>query len=149
VAAPELRELIGGLIVRRLLPAIERYFQFQATRMDRYIIACYDSETGGHFYRHRDNIDAGAQHRRFAVAINLNSDYDGCVLLFPEFGRKTYRAPAWCFRAGRFIESRQSTAGGATPFWRSSTRRRTPQGAKPITPGFTKARCSIPASGTA
>jgi peroxiredoxin len=93
VAAPELRELISGLIVRRLLPAIERYFQFQATRMDRYIVACYDSETGGHFYRHRDNINAGAQHRRFAVTINLNSDYDGCELLFPEFGRKTYRAP--------------------------------------------------------
>jgi predicted 2-oxoglutarate/Fe(II)-dependent dioxygenase YbiX len=61
--------------------------------MDRYIIACYDSETGGHFYRHRDNINAGAQHRRFAVTINLNSDYDGCDLVFPEFGRKTYRAP--------------------------------------------------------
>jgi predicted 2-oxoglutarate/Fe(II)-dependent dioxygenase YbiX/peroxiredoxin len=93
VAAPELRELIGGQIVRRLLPAVERYFQFQATRMDRYIIACYDSEIGGHFYRHRDNVNAGAQHRRFAITINLNSDYDGCDLVFPEFGRKTYRAP--------------------------------------------------------
>jgi predicted 2-oxoglutarate/Fe(II)-dependent dioxygenase YbiX/peroxiredoxin len=93
VAAPELRELIGGQIVRRLLPAVERYFQFQATRMDRYIVACYDSGIGGHFYRHRDNVNAGAQHRRFAVTINLNSDYDGCDLLFPEFGRKVYRAP--------------------------------------------------------
>jgi peroxiredoxin len=93
VVAPELRELIGGPIVRRLLPAVERYFQFQATRMDRYIVACYDSEIGGHFYRHRDNVNAGAQHRRFAITINLNSDYDGCDLLFPEFGRKTYRAP--------------------------------------------------------
>ncbi len=34
---------------RRLLPAIERYFQFQATRMDRCIVACYDSEVGGHW----------------------------------------------------------------------------------------------------
>jgi len=93
VVAAELRELIGGQIVRRLLPAVERYFQFQATRMDRYIVACYDSEIGGHFYRHRDNVNAGAQHRRFAITINLNSDYDGCDLLFPEFGRKTYRAP--------------------------------------------------------
>jgi predicted 2-oxoglutarate/Fe(II)-dependent dioxygenase YbiX/peroxiredoxin len=93
VVAPELRELIGGQIVRRLLPAVERYFQFQATRMDRYIVACYDNEIGGHFYRHRDNVNAGAQHRRFAITINLNSDYDGCDLVFPEFGRKTYRAP--------------------------------------------------------
>ena len=93
VVAPELRERIGGQIVRRLLPAVERYFQFQATRMDRYIVACYDSAIGGHFYRHRDNVNAGAQHRRFAITLNLNSDYDGCDLVFPEFGRKPYRAP--------------------------------------------------------
>src|SRR6202035_5793753 len=64
VALPEVREAIRGQIVRRLLPAIERFFQFQATRMDRYIVACYDSDMGGHFSRHRDNVNAGAQHRR-------------------------------------------------------------------------------------
>jgi predicted 2-oxoglutarate/Fe(II)-dependent dioxygenase YbiX/peroxiredoxin len=93
VLAPELRERIRDQIVRRLLPAIDLYFQFQATRMDRYIVACYDSATGGHFYRHRDNVNAGAQHRRFAVTINLNNDYDGCDLTFPEFGSRSYRAP--------------------------------------------------------
>ena len=93
LAAPQLREAIRGQIVRRLLPAVERFFQFQATRMDRYIVACYDSAVGGHFYRHRDNVNAGAQHRRFAVTINLNKDYDGCDLVFPEFGRRVYRAP--------------------------------------------------------
>ncbi|MGO8910909.1 MAG: 2OG-Fe(II) oxygenase [Bradyrhizobium sp.] len=91
VAAPEVRDLVRGQIVRRLLPAIERYFQFRVTRMDRCIVACYDSEVGGHFHRHRDNVNAGAQHRRFAVSINLNNDFEGCDLVFPEFGRKTYR----------------------------------------------------------
>ena len=93
VAAPEVRDLVRGQIVRRLLPEIERYFQFRATRMDRYVIACYDSEVGGHFHRHRDNVNAGAQHRRFAVSINLNSKFDGCDLMFPEFGRKVYWPP--------------------------------------------------------
>ncbi|HEY2137378.1 MAG TPA: redoxin domain-containing protein [Xanthobacteraceae bacterium] len=93
VALPELRDMIRGQIVRRLLPELERFFQFQATRMDRHIVACYDSALGGHFYRHRDNVNAGAQHRRFAVTINLNGDYDGCDLVFPEFGRRAYRAP--------------------------------------------------------
>jgi predicted 2-oxoglutarate/Fe(II)-dependent dioxygenase YbiX len=93
VAAPQLREAIRDQIVRRLLPAVDRFFQFQATRMDRYIVACYDSAIGGHFYRHRDNVNAGAQHRRFAISMNLNSDYDGCDLMFPEFGRRAYRAP--------------------------------------------------------
>jgi predicted 2-oxoglutarate/Fe(II)-dependent dioxygenase YbiX/peroxiredoxin len=93
VAAPEVRDLVRGQIVRRLLPQIEQNFQFRATRMDRYIVACYDSEVGGHFHRHRDNVNAGAQHRRFAVSINLNNNFEGCDLMFPEFGRKAYRPP--------------------------------------------------------
>jgi hypothetical protein len=93
VALPEVREAIRDQIVRRLLPAVESYLQFRATRMDRYIVACYDSAVGGHFFRHRDNLNAGAQHRRFAVSLNLNKDFDGCDLVFPEFGRKAYRPP--------------------------------------------------------
>jgi hypothetical protein len=93
IALPELRETIRDRFVRRLVPAIERYFQFSPTRMDRYMVSCYDSALGGHFFRHRDNINAGARHRRFAVTINLNCDYDGCDLVFPEFGRRAYRAP--------------------------------------------------------
>jgi len=93
IALPDLRETIRDQVVRRLLPAIERYFQFAATRMDRYMVSCYDSALGGHFFRHRDNVNAGARHRRFAVTINLNGDYDGCDLVFPEFGRRAYRAP--------------------------------------------------------
>jgi predicted 2-oxoglutarate/Fe(II)-dependent dioxygenase YbiX/peroxiredoxin len=93
LVAPELRQAICHRLVRRLLPAVKAYFQFDATRMDRHIVACYDSAVGGHFYRHRDNVNAGAQHRRFAVTINLNKDYDCCDLQFPEFGHKVYRAP--------------------------------------------------------
>jgi predicted 2-oxoglutarate/Fe(II)-dependent dioxygenase YbiX len=93
VAHPQLREAIRSQIVRRLVPAIGQFFQFQATRMDRTIVACYDSAVGAHFYRHRDNVNIGAQHRRFAVTINLNKDYEGCDLVLPEFGRRAYRAP--------------------------------------------------------
>ena len=93
VALPEVRALIRDRIVRRLLPAIDSYFQFSATRMDKYVVACYDSAQGGHFHRHRDNVNAGAQHRRFAVSINLNHNFEGCDLVFPEFGRRTYRPP--------------------------------------------------------
>jgi len=93
IVRAEVREAIRSQIVRRLVPAVERFFQFAATRMDRYIVACYDSALGGHFHRHRDNVNIGAQHRRFAVSINLNKDYDGCDLVFPEFGRRRYRAP--------------------------------------------------------
>jgi len=114
VAHPQLRDAIRSQIVRRLVPAIERFFQFQATRMDRYIVACYDSAVGGHFYRHRDNVNAGAQHRRFAVTINLNKDYDGCDLVLPEFGRRTYRAPqggAVVFSCGALHQVTPVTSG--------------------------------------
>lgn len=94
IVDPELRDTMRQQIVRRLLPAVDRFFRFAATRMDRYLVSCYDSALGGYFYRHRDNVNAGAEHRRFAVSINLNSDYDGCDLVFPEFGPRQYRPPA-------------------------------------------------------
>ncbi len=114
VAHPVLREAIRNSIVRRLLPAIGQFFQFEATRMDRYIVACYDSAVGGHFSRHRDNVNIGAQHRRFAVSINLNKDYEGGDLVLPEFGRRTYRAPhggAIVFSCGALHQVTPVTAG--------------------------------------
>jgi predicted 2-oxoglutarate/Fe(II)-dependent dioxygenase YbiX/peroxiredoxin len=119
VAHPQLREAIRSQIVRRLLPAIERFFQFDATRMDRYIVACYDSAVGGHFYRHRDNVNIGAQHRRFAVTINLSKDYEGCDLVFPEFGRRSYRAPhggAIVFSCGALHQVTPVTRGSRYAF---------------------------------
>jgi predicted 2-oxoglutarate/Fe(II)-dependent dioxygenase YbiX len=114
IVVPELRDRIRSRLVARLLPGVERYFQFTATRMDRYIVSCYDSSEGGYFYRHRDNLNAGAEHRRFAVSINLNRDYDGCDLIFPEFGRRTYRAPvggAIVFSTGALHEVTPITRG--------------------------------------
>ncbi|MBD2021655.1 2OG-Fe(II) oxygenase, partial [Leptolyngbya sp. FACHB-36] len=78
----------------RLVPEIFRAFQFQATRIERYIVGCYDAESGGYFRPHRDNTTQGTAHRRFAVSLNLNPDeYEGGDLRFPEFGRQTYRPP--------------------------------------------------------
>ena len=114
LVSPELRQAISDRVVRRLIPAIRTFFQFNATRMDRYIISCYDGAVGGHFYRHRDNVNAGAQHRRFAISLNLNNDYDGCDLIFPEFGRRVYRAPfggAVVFSCGALHEVTPITRG--------------------------------------
>lgn len=78
----------------RLIPEIHKAFQFRATRMERYMVGCYDSATRCHFRRHRDNTTKGTAHRRFAVSINLNPDeYEGGDVRFPEFGSQLYRAP--------------------------------------------------------
>lgn len=91
------KQLIASLKARlsqTLTPMIRRYFQFEATRIERWIVACYDGTEGGHFRPHRDNTTKGTAHRRFACTINLNAeDYQGGDLCFPEFGRRTYRAP--------------------------------------------------------
>lgn len=81
-------------IRRRLVPEIHKAFQFHVTRIERHLVACYDSKTGGWFHPHRDNTTKGTAHRRFAVTINLNAEqYEGGDLRFPEYGPRTYQAP--------------------------------------------------------
>jgi peroxiredoxin/predicted 2-oxoglutarate/Fe(II)-dependent dioxygenase YbiX len=88
-----LRTIAMHRIHNCLAPEIKKAFQFQATRIERYIVACYDSATGGHFHAHRDDTAKGTAHRKFAVSLNLNSAFEGGNLRFPEFGRRTYKAP--------------------------------------------------------
>ena len=89
-----LRGALRDAVRFRLAPEIRKVFQFEVTRIERYIVACYDAASHGFFKPHRDNTTAGTAHRRFAVTINLNAeDYDGGELRFPEFGQRTYRAP--------------------------------------------------------
>lgn len=79
----------------RLAPEIHKAFQFNVTRMERYIVACYDESEGGHFRPHRDNTTKGTAHRRFAVSLFLNAgEYAGGYLRFPEYGPALYSAPA-------------------------------------------------------
>ncbi len=85
--------MLNVRVNRCLRPAIQRAYNFDVTRMERYIVACYDASVGAHFRAHRDNTTMGTAHRRFAVTINLNDEFDGGELRFPEFGTRTYRAP--------------------------------------------------------
>jgi len=90
----ELKSAINLRIFHVLRPMLQRAFQFEPTRVERWIVACYDGSTGGFFRTHRDNTTKGTAHRKFAVTINLDtSSYEGGDLRFPEFGQQTYRAP--------------------------------------------------------
>lgn len=89
-----LKTTIQRRISTNLLPEIERAFSFKATRMERYIVACYSADDGGYFRPHRDNTSKGTAHRRFACSINLNAEeFEGGDLRFAEYGRRTYRPP--------------------------------------------------------
>src|SRR6202012_4605955 len=63
------------------------------SRIERFIVACYAAEDGGQFDAHRDNTTKGTAHRRFAVSLNLNDDYDGGEISFPEFGPRGFKPP--------------------------------------------------------
>jgi predicted 2-oxoglutarate/Fe(II)-dependent dioxygenase YbiX len=81
-------------VVQKVIPEIQKICQFKVTRMERYIVACYEAEAGGHFGAHRDNTTSGTAHRRFAMSVNLNADYEGGEIYFPEYGRRLFKPPA-------------------------------------------------------
>lgn len=94
VTDPQMLAVLEDRLRRRVFPEIKKTFQFTATRIERFVVACYDAETGGFFRAHRDDQNLGASHRRFAVSIGLDdSAYEGGGLRFPEFGVRMYRPP--------------------------------------------------------
>lgn len=93
VTDPEMIKTIQARILRRVKPEILKVYNFNVTRMERYLVGCYAAEDNAHFRAHRDNTTRGTAHRRFAVSINLNDDFEGGEVSFPEYGPRSYKAP--------------------------------------------------------
>jgi peroxiredoxin/predicted 2-oxoglutarate/Fe(II)-dependent dioxygenase YbiX len=86
----EARAWIGKHVVGEIFKA----FNYEVTRLEDMKIACYDASRGGYFRPHRDNTTGATAHRRFAVSVLLNDDYEGGFLRFPEYGPHIYRPKA-------------------------------------------------------
>lgn len=109
-----LKDLTRDRIYYRLCQAVFNAFSWKATRIERYLVACYTAEEGGFFSPHRDNTSLATAHRKFAVTINLSDDFDGGELRFPEYGRRTYRPPvggATVFNCSMLHEATPVTRG--------------------------------------
>jgi predicted 2-oxoglutarate/Fe(II)-dependent dioxygenase YbiX/peroxiredoxin len=111
-----LQAVLKARLLKRLVPEIVRSFQYRATRIERWLVARYDSGAESGFFKpHRDNTMRGTAHRRFACTINLNAEeFEGGDLCFPEFGPRTYRAPtggAIIFSCSLLHEAKTVTAG--------------------------------------
>ncbi len=106
---------IREMLMRRVLPEIQRCFNYQVTQHDPFKLICYDAETGGYFRPHRDNESRDTLHRRFAMTINLNTgDYTGGQLRFPEFSTDLYepeRGGAVIFSCSLLHEATNVTKG--------------------------------------
>jgi predicted 2-oxoglutarate/Fe(II)-dependent dioxygenase YbiX len=129
--ALKLQEALQGRIGRRVVPEILKVHQFNVTRMERYIVACYRAEDEGHFMAHRDNTTKGTAHRRFAVSINLNYEFEGGELSFPEYGPRSLKPPP----GGAVVFSCSllhavSKVENATPSYHYCTMKRQPRYAK-------------------
>jgi predicted 2-oxoglutarate/Fe(II)-dependent dioxygenase YbiX len=115
ITDPAFRSELVNTLARRLVPEIAKVFQFKVTRLERYMVACYDAAEGGYFRAHRDNETIATRHRKFAVSINLNAEaFEGGDLRFPEFGPRTYRPPtggAVVFACGLQHEATPVTRG--------------------------------------
>ena len=92
VVETDTQNFISNRLQKRLFPEIKRAFNYEITRHERYRIARYEGVRGGEKVGHRDNNEPSVAHRRFAVTINLNSEwYEGAELKFPEFSPKLYK----------------------------------------------------------
>ena len=107
-------ERVRDALVRRVLPEIQRCFNFQVTQHEVFKLIRYDAGAG-YFHAHRDNESRDTQHRRFAMTINLNpGEYTGGALRFPEFGPDLYvpeRGGAVIFSCSLLHEVTPVTAG--------------------------------------
>ncbi|NJK72896.1 MAG: redoxin domain-containing protein [Microcoleus sp. SU_5_6] len=92
IEEPKLQRQLNAIILRRVKPEVEKAFQFTITRFERYLVGCYDAQSGGFFRPHRDNTSKGTMHRRFAMTLNLNvGEYTGGFLRFPEYAPHGYK----------------------------------------------------------
>ncbi|WP_086644455.1 2OG-Fe(II) oxygenase [Acetobacter sp. DsW_063] len=89
-----LRNLVTKRLAARVAPELKRAYQFDMHGIERLVVACYDAATGGRFDPHRDNTLTHTRDRKFAISINLNDEYEGGYIGFPEYTGTLYRPPA-------------------------------------------------------
>jgi predicted 2-oxoglutarate/Fe(II)-dependent dioxygenase YbiX len=94
ISDPGLHKQIELIIGQRIAPEFEKAFHFSNFFFERFHVVCYDAARNDFFRAHRDNLSPDTAERRFAVTVNLNDDYDGGGLVFPEYGPDQYRPDA-------------------------------------------------------
>lgn len=80
-------------LIRRLGPELAKVFAYHLPyRFENFVILGYEVERQDFFGLHRDRYRP--EHpRRFAMSLNLNDDYEGGTLRFPEYSDQLYRPP--------------------------------------------------------
>ena len=81
-------------LARRVGPELAKVFNDNRPfRFEAHNVLCYEAERQDFFALHRDNLRQ-SDARRYALTLNLNDDFEGGELVFPEYGLNRYRPPA-------------------------------------------------------
>ena len=92
----ETHNRICDMYMRRITPEITKVFrdETQGYYFDRHVIISYQVEREDFFGVHRDNFTPETRKRTYAISLNLNDDFEGGELRFPEYGPHLYKMPA-------------------------------------------------------
>jgi predicted 2-oxoglutarate/Fe(II)-dependent dioxygenase YbiX len=92
---PGLQREVSQMLNRRIAPEVQKAFTFRGPYgFDGHIVLGYDATRQDFFGPHRDNMSPRTRHRRFAISLNLNDDFQGGELHFPEYGGQCYALQA-------------------------------------------------------
>ncbi|MEM7225464.1 MAG: 2OG-Fe(II) oxygenase [Pseudomonadota bacterium] len=90
----DLGRRIKQTLAQRIGPELSKVFHFnQPYRFEGFTVLSYRDDRQDFFGIHRDSVRQ-VRFRRFAVSLNLNDDFEGGELSFPEFGPHLYRPEA-------------------------------------------------------
>lgn len=95
VTEPMMQKAISDRIAYRIGPELVKVFAYDREfTFDAHVVLSYSAE-GQHFFAaHRDNGAPTTADRSFAVSLNLNDDYEGGELVFPEYSSLKVCPPA-------------------------------------------------------
>lgn len=82
-----LQKKIDNKLSKSVLPELRKIFYFDANHRESYKICSYDCVTSGRFHSHRDTPHP-YQHRKYAMSLLLNDDYEGGELYLSEYDMK-------------------------------------------------------------
>lgn len=87
------RELLDAVMLPAMVE-ITRLYGIEKLVSESFYLGCYSAERQDYFRAHRDNNSPGTAKRRFALTLNLNEDFEGGGLRFPEYLDRPHSPPA-------------------------------------------------------
>ena len=95
IVEPMMLKAVSDRLAYRIGPELAKVFAFDRQfTFDAHVILSYSAE-GRHFFgAHRDNGAPTTADRAFAASVNLNDDFEGGELIFPEYAGVRVSPPA-------------------------------------------------------